>query len=261
MVIHHTSRRNKTMPLWSEDDSRSTDSVLDWGSMGSGGKNREESLGVSTMTSAEGLTTSKNKHVSRYNPGSMIRITDINDLVDSSEESDDDDSIVGKNASSVAAGSDIEMSVRRVRRQNIWCHSQRKAGPSPWCRQAIILVSLIGIIAAASMSIGWIVVYGGSSRKTYSIIEGGDGAAARSSPQQQQQQLLEIAERVVLACSESALDEDMSGCQKLCHSSMCCFEEGEYSCEDDESKDCAVYAGCEALIEGIMYDAAEEDEE
>ena len=57
-----------------------------------------------------------------------------------------------------------------------------------------------------------------------------------------------------MACSERSLNEDMSACQKLCHGNLCCFDEGEYSCKDDESKDCAVFAGCEALIEGVVVD-------
>ena len=63
------------------------------------------------------------------------------------------------------------------------------------------------------------------------------------------------------ACSENKLNEDMSECQKNCQSSICCFESGEYSSEEDEFKDCAVYAGCEALVEGALMEAAEEDEE
>ena len=76
-----------------------------------------------------------------------------------------------------------------------------------------------------------------------------------------EQQLLETAERVVIACSESKLDDNLSEYQKLCKSKLCCFENGDYGCQDDASKDCAVYAACEALVEGLLVDAAEEDEE
>ena len=55
-------------------------------------------------------------------------------------------------------------------------------------------------------------------------------------------------------CSESALDADLSECQGLSHGTACCFE-------DDAGKDCAVYAGCVALIKGKPVDATEEDEE
>ena len=75
-------------------------------------------------------------------------------------------------------------------------------------------------------------------------------------------ELLEIAERVITACSEDKLNEDMKECQSLCHSRMCCFEESgsDYSCQLDTSKNCAVYAGCEALVEDILVGGAEEDE-
>ena len=42
----------------------------------------------------------------------------------------------------------------------------------------------------------------------------------------------------------------MSTCQTLCHHHICCVEQDdEYSCKDDVEKDCAVYAGCVALID------------
>ena len=85
---------------------------------------------------------------------------------------------------------------------------------------------------------------------------------ANNKEDEQEQQLLEIAERVITACSEDKLNEDMKECQSLCHSRMCCFEESgsDYSCQLDTSKNCAVYAGCEALVEGILVGGAEEDE-
>ena len=65
----------------------------------------------------------------------------------------------------------------------------------------------------------------------------------------EQLRLLEIAEEVVLQCSEEMFDESgMEACQMLCHDRLCCFDEGDYSCEDDEEKNCPVYAGCEALL-------------
>ena len=76
-----------------------------------------------------------------------------------------------------------------------------------------------------------------------------------------EQKLLEIAERVVLACSESTLDGDMSDCRALCHDAMCCFDGGGYSCADDEGRNCAAYAGCSNLMDGVPVGAEEEDEE
>ncbi len=63
------------------------------------------------------------------------------------------------------------------------------------------------------------------------------------------QEMLELAEQITTACGKSSLIDGSSSCQELCHNHMCCVEEdNEYSCRNDESKDCAVYAGCEALI-------------
>lgn len=73
---------------------------------------------------------------------------------------------------------------------------------------------------------------------------------------EQQQHLLDMAEQVVVACSESKLNDDASDCQHLCQHSSCCFERGGYSCEDDEEKDCAVYAGCGALVQELDDDTA-----
>ena len=50
-----------------------------------------------------------------------------------------------------------------------------------------------------------------------------------------------------MACSESKLEDNLSECQH-CTSHLCCFETDEYGCQDDASKDCAVYAACEALV-------------
>ena len=114
-------------------------------------------------------------------------------------------------------------------------------------------MSLVGIIVAASLVIGYAVLNGDPSKLPY-FDASDDGIP-------EQQQLLEIAERVVTACSENELNDDGSECQQLCHSKLCCSLSGEYSCEEDNSKDCAVYAGCGALAEGIPLGAAEEDEE
>eukprot|EP00985_Skeletonema_marinoi_P012197 scaffold5845_cov142-Skeletonema_marinoi.AAC.2 len=57
--------------------------------------------------------------------------------------------------------------------------------------------------------------------------------------QQQQgreQEMLELAERIAVACG----DLSTSSCLKLCSQHMCCVEEDdEYSCKSDVTKDCA----------------------
>lgn len=97
--------------------------------------------------------------------------------------------------------------------------------------------------------------------------------------QQQQQQgrgqeMLELAEQITLACGESSLlrsgsvsssssvgggggvdaRSGMSSCQELCHNHMCCVEQDdEYSCKNDVTKDCGVYAGCMTLIDDNFW--------
>ena len=46
----------------------------------------------------------------------------------------------------------------------------------------------------------------------------------------------------------------MAMCQDLCHNHMCCVEqEEEYSCKNDVTRDCALYAGCVALIDDNFW--------
>ena len=68
-----------------------------------------------------------------------------------------------------------------------------------------------------------------------------------------QQDLLELAEQITAACQGSSKLRSSSSrfaCQSQCNNHLCCFEEDEeYSCKDDGTKDCGVYAGCVALID------------
>mmetsp|Transcript_30906 Transcript_30906/g.52395 ORF Transcript_30906/g.52395 Transcript_30906/m.52395 type:complete len:231 (-) Transcript_30906:424-1116(-) len=172
---------------------------------------------------------------SRYDPKAMSRIVDITDLVD--EADSDDEEVIGHSSG-----------IGGVTRKN--SGGQRSYGPggSFIARQALILLALVAIIVAASLAIGFAV--------PSSALSSGGGSAEGN-----EQALFETAERVIIACSESALNEDMKACQKICKRNMCCFETGTYSCKTDEKKMCAAYAGCEALVEGIPTGAAEEDEE
>ena len=100
--------------------------------------------------------------------------------------------------------------------------------------------------------------------------------------------MLELAEQITIACGESSLLREsssgglatsaaaagggggnviaaggsrivdtksgISACQELCHNHMCCVEEEEeYSCMYDVTMDCAVYAGCVALIDDNFW--------
>jgi len=139
-------------------------------------------------------------------------------------------------------------------------------------RQIILLLSLVGIIVVASIGIGYavvgpnvndsdaaaplndegVVVVEVAAGKQQQGVEVGEAVDEESTAKEDNEQdLFQIAEQVVTACAESMLDVDMSGCQTLCHASMCCFEESErYSCVDDEWKHCVVYAACANLLDG-----------
>lgn len=214
-----------------ELDSASTismDSVFDWGD--------SRNLG-------QAASDDDTAPASRYDPKFMSRTTDILARVLIDDDSCD-------SSSTESLENDLENGTRGNKKKR---HT-KDGGVSvtDFCRKAIVVVSLVGMIIAACLAIGYVVVsHDPSERSPYSVVENGIP----------EQSLLEIAERVVTSCSEHSLDKDRSECQKLCRTRMCCFESGDYSCEDDGSKACAVYAGCDALVEGIPLMAEEEDEE
>lgn len=161
---------------------------------------------------------------SRYDPNTMKRIVDITDLADSDGDSDATEGT--GNGGRIA---------RKKQKKN--------QGSSP-CRQALAIIASIGVIVGASFGIRALVINNQNSNPK-------QHSTSSSASFQVQQRLLEIAEEVVWACSERTLNDDMSHCQDVCHGQLCCVDgEGEYSCEDDESRNCAVYAGCRALVDG-----------
>jgi len=191
----------------------------------------------------------------------MSRIVDITDLVDDSDDGDSDiDDVMGSRPSTGPAATKKRQNPTKTNGNKKRTRSSYQA--SMLCRQVIILTALVAIIAGASMAIG------------YAVIGFGDHNVAKNSGNAQlssanddkslrgEQKKLEIAERITVACAESKLNQDMKECQKLCKSSMCCFEgsESKYSCQGDDSKNCAVYAGCKALVDGKPLGAADEEE-
>mmetsp|Transcript_34374 Transcript_34374/g.63366 ORF Transcript_34374/g.63366 Transcript_34374/m.63366 type:complete len:156 (+) Transcript_34374:124-591(+) len=112
------------------------------------------------------------------------------------------------------------------------------------CRRALIIIVSCAVIVGAAVGVSVLLNHG--------AMEAYEEYDTTLSDQSDQQRLLDIAEQVVLACSEDKLNEDLSGCQDICRGHMCCFEEDEYSCEDDEDKNCAVYGACEALVEDTL---------
>lgn len=136
-------------------------------------------------------------------------------------------------------------------------------------QQVILLFSLVGIIIVSGVGIGYAVVgpsvQGDKSTAPLSYegvtvieVEGGQeqeveeilGLDEGATTDENEQKLFLIAEQVVTACAQSKLDADMSECQSLCHSRMCCFEDesDRYSCVDDAWKHCVVYAACGNLL-------------
>jgi hypothetical protein len=212
----------------------------------------------------------------------MSRIVDINDLVDESsgDDSDDDGGFmghnvgigsVGRSSRSTSSGNgggtnsidhssgsndDADARSRRVR------NGATTSPPGMGCRQAIILMSLVAIIAGASVAIGYAVIGSPSSSSAQDdestllsrAYIGSDGGG--------EQKLLEIAERVVVACSETNLDSDMSDCRALCRDRACCFDDdADHACVDDESWNCAAYAGCANLLDGVPMGVDENEED
>lgn len=213
--------------------------------------------------------TSEDKHYhasSRYDPRAMNRIDNIDDLIDE----DDSDSSGEYNVEKLGSSSSgVNMATNAKRAQNgSGAHESRLIALR--YRRIFAITSLIAMIIGASVAIGLAVTNSGLSDENAAAtslnVLGGSGlpnvASSDGNNNSKQQTLLETAERVIQSCSENSLDRDMSDCQSLCRARMCCFEseESEYSCMDDVSKECAVYAGCEALVEGSVegFDMEEE---
>jgi len=279
MPLHEITSRS-----YIDDLSVSEISVLDWGSLpsfgnkntlGSNGNDRLDD-GDKNNDDTQGRQALKPPSPVRYDPSGLTRVTDITDLVlddsDIDSEYNDDNDVAAtrkkNNSSSLevstgSSSSDIESGRRHGKGVNESCSS------SLLCRKTIVLIALVGVIIGASFAIFYAVNnthdYNSHTQSAYLIIpsSSSSGNDYIDGNEQEEQELLEIAERVITACSEDKLNEDMKECQDLCHSRMCCFEESgsDYSCKLDTSKDCAVYAGCEALVEGLPIGGVDEDEE
>jgi len=179
---------------------------------------------------------------SRYDPSSVHRISDIHDLVD------DDDTIdtVDREFARGASAEDVYVSGGKYVGQ----------GSSRYWKQSVVLISLFAIIIGATLAMGYAV----SNRSSNNLPKSGPTYAVALnvvSPQESSddqaavlaQDLLEMAERIAVACDEYQLDIDMAACHDLCEpNSNCCLENGDGSCFEDESKHCAVFAGCQALM-------------
>lgn len=180
----------------------------------------------------------------------MSKVLDITDLVDDASDSSDDEDIIGHSseggAFSMLTKTGSDSNITRSNR----AYGPGGAGSSLLVKQVLILLMLLGIIVGACVALGYAVL--GAQEISPHV---GQNAHLGN------QDLLETAERVITVCSEDHLNEDMSECQNLCHDRMCCFDSGKYNCEKDESKACAVFAGCEALVDGALLYEDELNEE
>jgi len=164
---------------------------------------------------------------SRHDPNSLHRVIDS-----------DVDSYVGTDTDS-----DVEGVVT-----TIGTTTQRKASKNAkvLCKQIVAIFAIVGtIVGVIGIGIGVAMM---SRQKNAGVSSSAASPLHENSPQHQQR-LLEIAERVVTACDvRDQIDPDMSDCKNLCHGKLCCVENetSESNCRDDEN--CAVYAGCEALV-------------
>lgn len=175
-----------------------------------------------------------------YAPSSRYDLKTLRKILAESDGESESGSVVSNEAAAAAAAVVDEGRI-------ITSKEQTNHGLPIICRQVLVIIASIGIIVGASFGIREVII---TNNKNLNPTSKQHSISAASF--QVQQRLLEIAEEVVLACSEQRLYENMSHCQNLCHGKLCCVaKDEEYSCEDDESKNCAVYAGCEALIEGF----------
>jgi len=211
-----------------DDTSVGRDSVFDWGSSGSSKVRLSSIEGKGTKTNINDAEAP-----SRYDPTAMSRIVDITDLVDDSDD-DDDDNIIGNSSSmphTMHIGT-INATGNKSSRRLIY--------------PIVIAMVLMGIVG-----LGYTVIANNPSTvsSAYLLVDDEDG----------QQEKLETAERVITACGQDGGGINKE-CQSLCKSKLCCFDNGEYGCQGDDSKDCATYAGCIALVKGVAVGGAEEDE-
>ncbi|KAL3822398.1 hypothetical protein ACHAXA_010876 [Cyclostephanos tholiformis] len=183
---------------------------------------------------------------------SITRVTDDQNIQFDEDTSDDDAEDVVADVVLIVEAASLESSVdlsyacvesgdRMVR------ESSPPSSKGPRLVQGVVIVSLIGVLALSSLSIGYAI----AKHQIESLYpKEGDVVEIVHGGESREQDLLEIAERVIVACGEEMLDVDMSRCQDICRSRMCCFESGKNACEEKEGGDCAVYAGCEALVAG-----------
>ena len=226
------------------DQSIARDSVFDWGTSRRASEESEDvaAAGANNNKGKGNGGDSPSEPSSRYDPKAMSRIVDITDLVDDSDTGSDDESEFGFSPQRSNSG-------RNIAAKSLKNARHRSGGTTLLPRRAAIVAALVAIIGAASVAIGIAVM---SADRQASSSGGGMPLApdARATGlADEAQHLLETAERIIYACSESNLhDGGIAQCHELCVGNMCCFRDGEDSCRDDEEKNCSVYTGCEALV-------------
>jgi hypothetical protein len=222
---------------------------------------------------------------SRYDPSAMSRIANINDLVNSSPPTSDDEHDVEEGHSTSFGALRIKMTKKKKKKKKKWvpCRlskrrlSKRSSTVSTLGNDdatdimndtdndttlirrsyGIIVFVTLSIIASAA-TIGLTV----TNKTEQPIIQSNallsltpTSTTDKTNDNADPQEELEMAQRILHACSTIDLVgmsyvNNVDECKSLCKSHKCCFakEEGtEEGCRDEQNIDCAVYVGCEAL--------------
>ena len=184
--------------------------------------------------------------LNRYDPKSMNRVSGLVDRSDRSSEGEESDDNDNDNIIIPDKVKDNSLLAPTITKPSKNGDTTRHLPDRGAIGRMIFQVASVAVIL---FCIGSVILYNNS--------ESNSNNYASSTPQLQlsneqtieQLRLLEIAEEVVLQCSEEIFDTSgMEECQRLCKDRLCCFDEGDYSCEEDKDLNCPVYAGCEALL-------------
>jgi len=119
-----------------------------------------------------------------------------------------------------------------------------------WVVQSQVIVSVLSIVVGVVTCIVLVLALGDNALHADKRNDSSNEQSNHYSTNQQE--MLQLAEQVTIACGVSS--SSMSTCKELCSQHMCCVEQDdEYSCKSDVTKDCAVYAGCVALIDDNLW--------
>ena len=161
--------------------------------------------------------------------------------------------------SSFSCHEDIMEDGQRIGGEKSATRSSKSTSRSWFLVLFTLLVIAVGAVACFvvfrpnTATLNWKEVMSGMSGNNNSVVQ----QQLLQQQQGQGQEMLELAEKITAACGESSRSStgaSSSTCKELCHNHMCCVEQDdEYSCKNDVAEDCAVYAGCMALIDDNLW--------